>query len=111
MLEEARLSGRNGRSAVEQDDAALEAYLGGEEPSEEVLKRCIRKARSAAVCPGAVWLRLQEQGCQPLLDAVVDYLPAPTDVARSTASKSASASRLVRRCSDDEPFAGLASRS
>src|SRR5439155_1206206 len=67
--------------AVEQDDAALEAYLGGEEPDVETLKRCIRKGAIAAVfVPVLCGSAFKNKGVQPLLDAVVDYLPAPTDV-------------------------------
>ena len=69
-------------AAVEQDDAALEAYLGGEEPSEEVLKRCVRKGTIGGVfVPVLCGSAFKNKGVQPLLDAVVDYLPAPTDVA------------------------------
>src|SRR5205085_711044 len=67
--------------AVEQDDTALEAYLGGEEPDVETLKRCIRKgAIAAAFVPVLCGSAFKNKGVQPLLDAVVDYLPAPTDV-------------------------------
>src|SRR6266853_4452935 len=68
--------------AVEQDDAALEAYLGGEEPDEETLRRCIRKGTIAgAFVPVLCGSAFKNKGVQPLLDAVVDFLPAPTDVA------------------------------
>src|SRR5229473_2052945 len=68
--------------AVEQDDTALEAYLGGEEPDEETLRRCIRKGTIAgAFVPVLCGSAFKNKGVQPLLDAVVDYLPAPTDVA------------------------------
>ena len=68
--------------AVEQDDDALEAYLGGEEPDAETLKRCIRKGTvSGAFVPVLCGSAFKNKGVQPLLDAVVDYLPAPTDVA------------------------------
>ena len=96
-------------AAVEQDDAALEAYLGGEEPSEEVLKRCIRKGTiGGAFVPVLCGSAFKNKGVQPLLDAVVDYLPAPTDVAAIKGVKMGSNEPVVRRCSDDEPFAGLA---
>src|ERR1700756_3093533 len=69
-------------AAVEQDDAALEAYLGGEEPDEAVLKGCIRKGTlEGAFVPVLCGSAFKNKGVQPLLDAVVDYLPAPTDVA------------------------------
>src|SRR5438045_525187 len=95
--------------AVEQDDAALEAYLGGEEPDVETLKRCIRKGTvTAAFVPVLCGSAFKNKGVQPLLDAVVDYLPAPTDVAAVEGVKMGTDEVVVRRCSDDEPFAGLA---
>ena len=70
------------RLAVEQDDAVLEAYLDGKEPDAETLKRCIRKGTIAyAFVPVLCGSAFKNKGVQPLLDAVVDYLPAPTDVA------------------------------
>jgi|SRR5579883_1150055 len=95
--------------AVEQDDAALEAYLGGQEPDEATLVRCIRKGTVAfnfvpVLCGSA----FKNKGVQPLLDAVIDYLPAPTDVAAIKGVKMDSDEPVTRKCSDDEPFAGLA---
>src|SRR6266404_5624947 len=67
--------------AVERDDAALEAYLGGEEPSAEVLKQCVRKGTiGGAFVPILCGSAFKNKGVQPLLDAVVDYLTAPPDV-------------------------------
>lgn len=68
-------------TALEQDDEAMEAYLEGTEPSEEVLKACIRKGTIAldffpAYCGSA----FKNKGVQPLLNAVVDFLPSPTEV-------------------------------
>src|SRR5437588_1227567 len=95
--------------AVEQDDAALEAYLGGEEPDEATLKRCIRKGTIAGTfVPVLCGSAFKNKGVQPLLDAVVAYLPAPTDVAAIRGIKMGSDEVVVRPCSDDEPFAGLA---
>ncbi|MBV9153267.1 MAG: elongation factor G [Alphaproteobacteria bacterium] len=95
--------------AVEQDDAALEAYLGGEEPDVETLKRCIRKgAIAGGFVPVLCGSAFKNKGVQPLLDAVVDYLPAPTDVAAVEGVKMGTDQVVTRRCSDDEPFAGLA---
>jgi elongation factor G len=95
--------------AVEQDDTALEAYLGGEEPSAATLKRCIRKGTIAgAFVPVLCGSAFKNKGVQPLLDAVVDFLPAPTDVAAIKGVKMDSDEVVVRRASDDEPFAGLA---
>src|SRR5207302_102562 len=95
--------------AVEQDDTALEAYLGGEEPDIETLKRCIRKGTiTAAFVPVLCGSAFKNKGVQPLLDAVVDYLPAPTDGAAVEGIKMGTDEVVVRRGSDDEPFAGLA---
>src|SRR5579864_6444768 len=95
--------------AVEQDDTALEAYLGGEEPDAETLKRCIRKGTIAgAFVPVLCGSAFKNKGVQPLLDAVVDYLPAPTDVAAIKGIKMGSDEVVVRHASDTEPFAGLA---
>jgi elongation factor G len=96
-------------AAVEMDDTALEAYLGGEEPSEETLIKCIRKGTVAfKFVPVLCGSAFKNKGVQPLLDAVVDYLPSPSDVAAIKGVKMGSEDEIVRRCSDDEPFAGLA---
>jgi elongation factor G len=95
--------------AVEQDDVALEAYLGGAEPDEETLKRCIRKGTVAfKFVPVTCGSAFKNKGVQPLLDAVVDFLPAPTDVAAIRGIKMGSDEEVIRKSSDDEPFAGLA---
>ena len=95
--------------AVEQDDAALESYLEGEEPDEETLKRCIRKGTCkldfVPVLNGSAF---KNKGVQPLLDAVVDYLPSPTDVPGVKGVQPDSAEVITRRSSDDEPLAALA---
>ena len=95
--------------AVEQDDDVLEAYLGGEEPDEATLKRCVRKGTIAGtLIPVLCGSAFKNKGVQPLLDAVVDYLPSPIDVAAIKGVKMNSDEPVVRKCSDDEPFAGLA---
>ena len=95
--------------AVEQDDAALEAYLGGKEPDVETLKRCIRKGTiSYAFVPVLCGSAFKNKGVQPLLDGVVDFLPAPTDVAAINGVKMGTDEPIVRKSSDDEPFAALA---
>jgi len=95
--------------AVEQDDTLLEAYLeGGKEPSEADLKRCIRKgAMSFQFVPVMCGSAFKNKGVQPLLDAVVDYLPSPLDIppVKGIDPKG----NEVERPSDDKaPFAGLA---
>jgi elongation factor G len=96
-------------TAVEVEDAALEAYLEGHEPDEETLKRCIRKgAIGGAFVPVLCGSAFKNKGVQPLLDAVVDFLPAPTDVPDVAGTKVDSDEKLTRKSSDDEPLAGLA---
>ncbi|HYM30910.1 MAG TPA: elongation factor G [Candidatus Cybelea sp.] len=95
--------------AVEQDDEALAAYLEGKEPDEDTLKRCIRKGvMKAAFVPVLCGSAFKNKGVQPLLDAVVDYLPSPTDVAAVKGVKPGTDIEVVRKTADDEPFAGLA---
>jgi len=96
-------------TAVEVDDAALEAYLGGTEPSEETLKACIRKGTIGGnFVPVICGTAFKNKGVQPLLDAVVDYLPSPADVAAVKGTALNGRDELERKCSDDEPFSGLA---
>jgi elongation factor G len=110
MVEEARqFRGKLIEAAVEQDDTALEAYLAGEEPDEDTLKRCLRKGTIAGTfIPVLCGSAFKNKGVQPLLDAVVAYLPSPSDVAAVEGVKMGTNEPVVRRCSDDEPFAGLA---
>ena len=96
--------------AVEQDDAALEAYLDGEEPDVETLKRCIRKGTIAVkFVPVLCGSAFKNKGVQPLLDAVVDY-PAVADRRAADQGRQDGQRRAGHRAgsSDDEPFAGLA---
>ncbi len=95
--------------AVEQDDAVLENYLGGEEPDPDTLRRCIRKGTiSYAFVPVLCGSAFKNKGVQPLLDGVIDYLPAPTDVKAIKGVKMGTDEPVTRQCSDDEPFAALA---
>ena len=96
-------------TAVEMDDAAMEAYLDGKEPSRETLISCIRKGvLGSKFVPVLCGASFKNKGIQPLLDAVVDYLPSPLDVPPVTGVKPESDEELVRKSSDEEPFAGLA---
>ncbi len=96
-------------TAVEQDDDALEAYLEGREPDLETLKRCIRKGTvDLAFVPVLNGSAFKNKGVQPLLDAVIDYLPAPTEVAAIRGHKMGSEDPVERNNSDDEPFSALA---
>ncbi len=95
--------------AVEQDDAAMEAYLEGEEPDLETLRACVRKGTIAgAFIPILCGAAFKNKGVQPLLDAVVDYLPAPTDVPAIRGVVPGTDEPAVRKSADDEPFAALA---
>jgi elongation factor G len=94
---------------VEIDDAAMEAYLEGKEPDVETIKRLVRKGTvGGSFVPVICGSAFKNKGVQPLLDAVVDFLPSPADVADVVGTKPRSDEEVTRRCSDDEPFAGLA---
>ncbi len=96
-------------TVVDQDDAVLEAYLEGNEPDQETLKRCIRKGTLAGdFVPVLNGSAFKNRGVQPLLDAVVDFLPAPTDVAAILGVKAGTDESIERHNSDDEPFSALA---
>ena len=96
-------------AAVELDDAAMEAYLEGNEPDAETLSKCIRLGTvSGKFVPVLCGTAFKNKGVQPLLDAVVDYMPAPTDVPPIKGVKAGTEEPIVRKNSDDEPFAALA---
>ena len=96
-------------AAVEMDDDAMEAYLNGEEPSVEVLNKCIRKAvLTGAFYPILAGSAFKNKGVQPLLDAVVEYLPSPVDIPPTPGIDFKTEEPVVRRASDDEPLSVLA---
>ena len=96
-------------TVVEQDDAAMEAYLEGNEPDAATLSKCIRMGTVAGkFVPVLCGTAFKNKGVQPLLDAVVDYMPAPTDVPPIKGVKAGTEEPIVRKNSDDEPFAALA---
>ena len=96
-------------NAVELDDEAMEAYLEGNEPSEEVLKKCLRKAvLSGAFYPILCGSAFKNKGVQPLLDAVVDYLPSPVDIPPTPGIDYKTEEPTERKASDDEPLSILA---
>ena len=96
-------------TALEQDDTALEAYLEGSEPDVETLRKCLRSGTiSGDFIPVFLGSAFKNKGVQPLLDAVVDYLPSPIDVAAIKGTKANSDEVIERRSADDEPFAALA---
>src|ERR1700736_5509698 len=95
-------------AAVELDDDALAAYLDGKEPDEATLKRLIRKAvLTGAFFPVLCGSAFKNKGVQPLLDAVVDYLPSPIDVP-AIKGVDDDGNEVVRRADDKEPLALLA---
>jgi elongation factor G len=95
-------------AAVELDDEAMGAYLEGKEPDEATLKRLIRKAViTGAFFPVFCGSAFKNKGVQPLLDAVVDFLPSPLDVPPIKGIDS-KGNEVVRRPSDSEPLATLA---
>ncbi len=96
-------------NAVELDDDAMEAYLGGDEPSIDVIKKCLRKAvLTGAFYPILCGSAFKNKGVQPLLDAVVDYLPSPMDIPPTPGIDFRTEEPVVRRASDDEPLSVLA---
>ena len=95
--------------AVEMDDAAMEAYLEGTMPDMETLKKCIRKGTiEQKFVPVFCGSAFKNKGVQPLLDAVVDYLPSPIDIPPAHAINAKDGSETSVPSKDDAPFAGLA---
>ena len=96
-------------SVVELDEELMEKYFEGEEPTVEQMKKFIRKAtidnEMVPVCCGTSY---RNKGVQPLLDAIVDYMPAPTDVEAIKGVNPDTDEEEVRHSTDDEPFAALA---
>ncbi len=95
--------------AVEQDDDAMEAYLEGNEPDAATLKKLIRKGTlNMAFVPVVCGSAFKNKGVQPLLDAVVDFLPSPLDVPAIKGVKLDGETPDERPSSDDAPFSALA---
>jgi elongation factor G len=106
-LEAARLALVEG--AVEHDEHLMERYLEGEEISEEELRHAIRMATIAgAMTPVLTGSAFKNKGVQQLLDAVIDYLPAPVDIPAIKGIDPDSEGEVERHATDDEPFAALA---
>jgi elongation factor G len=98
--------------AVEQDDDAMMAYLEGEEPDTDALKALIRKGTLAgSFVPMVCGSAFKNKGVQPLLDAICDFLPAPTDLPDMKGTEEGEGKEdtvVMRKPSDDEKFSGLA---
>ena len=95
--------------AVEQDDAIMEAYLEGKEPTIEQLVACIRKGTiSGAFVPVFCGSAFKNKGVQTLLDGVVDYLPSPADVGEISGFNIDTKEEIKRQLNDNEPLSALA---
>ncbi|MEM5517003.1 elongation factor G [Henriciella sp. AS95] len=98
--------------AVEMDEEIMEAYLEGEEPDVDTLRQLIRKGTlSMSFVPVLCGSAFKNKGVQPMLNAVVDYLPGPLDVPAYTGFKPGDEEEvrnIKRHADDDEPFSGLA---
>ena len=95
--------------AVEMDDQAMEDYFEGKEISTETLKKCIRKGTLAmSFVPVLCGTAFKNKGVQPLLDAVVDYLPSPLDLPDVEGTKPGTDEVITRKADDKEPLAALA---
>lgn len=94
---------------AELDDALMEKYLEGEELTIDEIKDCIRKATIANhMVPVTCGTSYRNKGVQKLLDAIVDYMPAPTDVPAIKGTNPETEEEVVRHSSDEEPFSALA---
>ncbi len=96
-------------TAVEMDDQAMEDYFEGKEISIDTLKKCIRKGTLAmSFVPVLCGTAFKNKGVQPLLDAVVDYLPSPLDLPDVEGVKPGTEEVITRKAEDNQPLAALA---
>ena len=96
-------------AVVEIDDAAMEAYLEGSEPDIETVMRLVRKGTADSVfVPVLCGSAFKNKGVQPLLDAIVDFLPSPLDIPAIRAIDVKNDKEIERRASDTEPLSMLA---
>ncbi|MGD2063242.1 MAG: elongation factor G, partial [Nitrospirota bacterium] len=94
---------------AEYDDELMEKFLEGEEVTQEQLRAALRTATlSLGICPVLCGSAFKNKGVQPLLDAVIDYLPAPSDVPPVSGTEPGTGKEVVRRAEDKEPFCALA---
>ena len=110
LLEEAQAAREHMlESVVETDDELMEKYFGGEEITEEEIKRAIRTATiSGVIVPVLCGTAFKNKGIQPLLDAVVAYMPSPLDVGSVKGIDPKTEAPMERQPSDDEAFSALA---
>jgi elongation factor G len=96
-------------AVAEMDDAVMEAYFDGEMPDVETIQRLVREATIAnKVVPVFCGTAFKNKGVQPLLDAVVAYLPSPLDIPAITGVDVKTGEEITRKASDDEPMSMLA---
>ncbi len=96
-------------SIAENDDEILHKFLEGEEISADELRKSLRKSTIALkVFPVVVGTSFKNKGVQPLLDAVVDYLPSPIDVGETHGTNPNNGEAITRKADDKEPFSALA---
>ncbi len=96
-------------TAVEQDEKLMESYLNGDQISDEDLIKCVRKGcLNFDFVPVLTGSAFKNKGVQPLLDAVVDYLPSPKDIGSIKGTKPNSEDELVMKFEDNAPFSALA---
>jgi elongation factor G len=94
---------------VELDETVMEAYLNGKQPDAETLKKLIRKGtNTGAFVPVLCGSAFKNKGVQPMLDAVVDFLPSPLDVPDMKGLEVDGDTEMTRKADDAEPFSGLA---
>ena len=110
LLEEAQAAREHMlESVVETDDELMEKYFGGEEITEEEIKRAIRTATiSGIIVPVLCGTAFKNKGIQPLLDAVVAYMPSPLDVGAVKGIDPKTEEPMERQPSDEEAFSALA---
>ncbi len=96
-------------TAVEQDEKLMEAYLNGDEIKEEDLIKCVRNGTlNFSFVPVLTGSAFKNKGVQPLLDAVVNYLPSPVDIGSIKGTKLGSEDEMEMKFDDNEPFSALA---
>ena len=95
-------------AACEQDEELMMKYLDGEEPTEEEIKKCLRIGTiNNAVVPVCCGSSYKNKGVQELLNSIIDYMPAPTDIAHIK-GVDLDGNEVERKTDDNEPFAALA---
>ncbi len=103
------LRGEMVEAIAEEDESLLEKYLGGEELSADEIKDGIRKAtNSLAICPVLCGSAFKNKGVQMLLDAIVDFLPSPLDIAQMVGINPDNGEDVECPCDDDKPLSALA---